>query len=359
MIPDELVSIAKTIASGGTPPQETVRDLLSWFGAKRRGPWIVRAVRQALRDTSLTTEPDFESTYIDGEIAFLAAPESEAEDGKDQGARDRSESSQPAGGPEVSAFGNDPAHRISRLESANKGVVSVPPTAPLAEAVTLMLASDFSQLPVMPNERDVKGVVSWRSIGQRLALESASGSGPVQDFMDPHHELRTDESIFSAITVVAEHDYVLVRAKDRRITGLVTAADLTQQFRQLAEPFLLLGEIENSIRGIIDAKFGVDDLQAAQDSSDEARTVSSVADLTFGEYVRLLSSKERWGKIGWKIERDPFISKLDRIREIRNSVMHFDPDGVPEEDLDTLRAFSRFLQKLQALCPGVIESPAS
>ncbi len=48
------------------------------------------------------------------------------------------------------------------------------------------------------------------------------------------------------------------------------------------------------------------------------------------------------------IER--FLSKdLDRVREIRNDVMHFDPDPLPDSDLAALRRFVKFLQALQSL----------
>ena len=34
-----------------------------------------------------------------------------------------------------------------------------------------MLSNDFSQLPVMTGPRELKGIVSWKSIGSRLALD--------------------------------------------------------------------------------------------------------------------------------------------------------------------------------------------
>jgi hypothetical protein len=46
----------------------------------------------------------------------------------------------------------------------------------------------------------------------------------------------------------------LVQAPDRTICGIVTAADFSEQFRILAEPFVLIGEIENNIRKLIHGK---------------------------------------------------------------------------------------------------------
>lgn len=111
----------------------------------------------------------------------------------------------------------------------------------------------------------------------------------------------------------------------------------------------MLGEIENHIRRVISGSFTVDDLAAIEDPADPERKVSSVADLTFGEYRRLLEAPERWARTKLPIDRGVFIEMLERVRAIRNDVMHFDPDGVPPDDLAVLRDFARFLSTLQGL----------
>ena len=50
---------------------------------------------------------------------------------------------------------DDPTYWIGKLEAANHALVSVKPDAQLSEAITMMLSHDYSQLPVMTNERDV------------------------------------------------------------------------------------------------------------------------------------------------------------------------------------------------------------
>jgi len=42
-----------------------------------------------------------------------------------------------------------------------------------------------------------------------------------------------------------------------------------------------------------------------------------------------------------------FVSRLNRVREIRNDVMHFDPDGLEDTDLFILREFAQFLKRLR------------
>ena len=47
-IPDQLSQVAEHISQGGVR-NETVRTLLSWFDAERRGYWKVHEIRKALR----------------------------------------------------------------------------------------------------------------------------------------------------------------------------------------------------------------------------------------------------------------------------------------------------------------------
>jgi len=167
--------------------------------------------------------------------------------------------------------------------------------------------------------------------------------------MDPHYEISYDTSLFAAIDSIVTHEYVLIRAADRRICGIVTTADLSLQFLQLGEPFLLLGEIENHIRRLIDGKFNSKDLAEAKDPADAGREVTRVSDLNFGAYVRLLEKPERWTKLGLSIDRSVFVQQLEKVRAIRNDVMHFDPDGPAPSDLETLRHFAHFMEELHTI----------
>lgn len=328
----QLTEIASDLRAGKSVQPVTVRTLLRWFYAQRRGSFVVWRIRLALEEAGLSTEPDFAGAYIDAPITFVLA-----EPQQQDAAAIASET-------DVSEYA-DPTFRISRLAAANQAPVSVRPDSELREAVTKMLAGDYSQLPVMTNERDVKGVVTWASIGAKLAL--GLGCKHARDFMDVHHDVLAEASLFSAIALITKHGYVLVRGADNRITGIVTATDLSLQFQQLTEPFLLLGEIENHVRVLIARSFTQADLEAARDPKDSERSVGGVSDLTFGEYIRLLESAQGWEKLNLALDRKVFCERLQRVRLIRNDVMHFDPDGIIQADLDALRDFARFLQALQ------------
>lgn len=346
-VPDKLAAVAEAVKKG-EQVEATPRMLLAWFGAQRRGYQIVKLVRNALQQLNLTTVDDFEYAYIDAAIRFVLRP-TPATAAPPNSAPPASAPATSSGAPVTVPYGaiSDPTYRVGKLESANRRPVTVVPDTPIEEAVTMMLANGFSQLPVMSGERVVKGLVSWKSIGTRLALGISTST--VRDCMDRCHEISADVSIFQAIRLVVDHDCVVIRDSKNSISGIVTTSDLSEQFGQLGEPFLLLGEIENHLRSLIDGKFTLPELESIRDPGDSARSISDVSDLTFGEYLRLIENEDRWSKLGLKIARKTFIKNLDDIRQIRNDIMHFDPDGIAPADLSRLRLFSQFLQRIQEI----------
>ena len=343
-----LTQVREALDRGDAPPRITVRSFLGWFFAMRRGHWIVHDIRMQLERAGIVTVPDFESAYIDSEITFAIAsapaPAGEESSGNATVVADAVLVTEPE--PGIVSIGiGDPTYRLTKLAAANRAPLWVAPDRPLTDAVTLMLANDYSQLPVMTNERTVKGIISWKSIGARWALER--GGDAVRDFMDDAFEIGADRSLFSALPTIVDQGYVLVRDSANRVAGIVTTSDLSAQFQQLAEPFLLLGEIENHVRRLIDGRFTKEELGEAKDPADVSREIANVVNLTFGEYIRLLQDPGKWAKLGITLERTIFLKELDAVRKVRNEVMHFDPDPLPAENLATLRRFARFLQTLQ------------
>jgi len=204
---EKLAAIAEQVRKGVVPAKESVRAFLLWFDAERRGYRVVRRIRSALRRHGLATSPDFEWAFIDGQIVFTKAP---PEPQTPQGVADDS--------------APDPTYRVSSLPSANRAPVFVAPDAPLQQIATLMMSNDFSQLPVMTGPRDLKGVVSWKTIGSRLALKKPIATA--RDCMDTVGTLNSSDPLFSAIAIIAAQDYALVQAPDKTICGIITASDL-------------------------------------------------------------------------------------------------------------------------------------
>lgn len=336
--PEEMLSeIAAEVRKGGKPRTLTVRALLAFFGYQRRGAFGVFMIDQALAEAGLATQPDYHSVWLDSEIALVPAPASPKPTVNAASGEER---------PIAATF--DPTYRLGRLRAANNPPVSVSPEQTVKEALTIMMAYDFSQLPVMSGERSLRGVMSLSSLAKRSARGAKCNT--VQDCLEPAHIVRGDTFLFDSINDIISHQYVLVQGGDGKITGIVTTSDLSLEFRQLAEPFLLLGEIEQHIRVLIErGQFTADELNDSRDGKDTTRVVSKASDLTFGEYARLLENPDRWQRLQLQLDRAEFLKPLQRIREIRNDVMHFDPDPLAETDLMLLRNFVAFLQNLRQI----------
>ena len=123
--------------------------------------------------------------------------------------------------------------------------------------------------------------------------------------------------LFEAISTIVESGYVLVRdERDRRITGIVTASDLSLQFQNLAEPFLLLREIELQIRRLLGDKLSINDFDLLGPAPGAKNKAQTVADLTFGQYLKLFQHPHVWMKLGLKIDCATMVSSpVSRCRE--------------------------------------------
>ena len=327
------------VDSGADPSPEklTVREFLRWFGYARRGRNNVSRIRHILAEFDLRTMPDFEVVWIDEKISVQLDPD--AFEGM-TAAREQI----------------DPTVRIGAIEAANRRPTAVDPNSPLSVATTVMLTNDFSQLPVIARRKgdvgrkcDVKGAITWKSIGTKLSLGRECKF--VRDCMDtrpPIVEIR--DPLSSAIGHIAQHGYILVEGHDTAISGIVTWSDLSDQFMQLAGPFLSLGEIEGYLRILVDRKFTPDEMREASAPSGEGDpAVSGPEDLTIAGYCQLIGRRDYWQRLNLSLDRKEFLEKLHWIREKRNDVMHFSPEGLEPEDARRLEKLAEFFRDLRPM----------
>jgi len=346
-------AIAKRVHDGERPTT-TPRTILSWYHYERRGSWIVSRIKGEMDALRITASEDIAWSYIDGELQFLPlteVPEKRATKPEAEAIEASNSASVVVEIPVLAEEEevDDPTYRIGSLQSANIPPTSVTPDSTVQEAATKMKYHDFSQLPVMTSERELKGLITWESVSARLMAggscevvrDCMRKNPPVVDFSAP---------LFGAIDTILQHGCVIVRDHTRLIRGIVTTADLGKQFVDQTEPFLLLGEIENHIRSIIANRFTRKELQAARDPADSERIVTSVFEMSFGEYVRLIQAQDRWEKLELRGEdRATFVNMLNEVREVRNEVMHFAPEKLADSKLEKLQKFARLLQRLREL----------
>jgi CBS domain-containing protein len=307
------------------------------MGPQEGGYWIVSRIQRDLEEAELVAEPSFTQGWIDAPVTLVPKRLLEsktAPSNEDEVSPPRQEGATEPG--EVTLL-------VGSLRSAGQGVCSVSLNSTLREAQSLMMRNDYSQLAVMSDPRTLRGAVTWESIAQA----SMRTSNPqIRDSVIPAELVRFEDDLIHHIPRIVQAGYVFVQAKNRTVSGILTTADLSDEFARLATPFFLIGEIERRLRRAADRIFSPAELMEIRDPNDSTRDVASAEDLTIGEYVRLFEYPERWDKTGWKVDRKIFIEALNQARELRNDVLHFSPDPLDEDQLDELRRFIRWLRIL-------------
>jgi hypothetical protein len=70
--------------------------------------------------------------------------------------------------------------------------------------------------------------------------------------------------------------------------------------------------------------------------------------MSIGDYQRVLQNKDAWERLGWPLDRKVLTSRLGEIREIRNDLMHFNPDPLPEDAVQKIRHMINLLREYGA-----------
>lgn len=287
---------------------------------------MVRRLEQSLADAGLETYPPFTQTWIDNKIALVTATEL----GR-------------AGTAEASGGSAEIGIKVALLPSANCEVVAVSPQDRLEKAISLMQLYDYSQLAVVSGAHTLKGAVTWQSIA---ACKIKSQSPELSDAMQLRPvEVDYDEDLIAVIPRIVGPGFAFVRGPDNSISGIVTMADIGIRFAQIAEPFLVLEELERRLRAVIDRCFSLGEIQAAANPNDQ-RSIEGADDLTIGDIARLIGQPANFAKLPWVIDRQIFVKALGEVRSIRNDLVHFSPDPLEESQVHLLHNVVRWLREL-------------
>lgn len=306
------------------PHTESIRTILSWFDTKRRGVNILAKIERKFDEHHLRATPPLSESWIDGDVEINLS---------EKGRESRTDY-------------DSMTARLVHLDASNQVPLSVKRESPLKEATAKMLANDYSQLPVMKDERNVIGFISWQTIGEAQALGKPCEL--VSQCMKAGVQiLESSTPLTDAIDQIIKHEFIMVMGPTKVIQGPVTTTDLSMQYHQTAKPFLLIGQIEAAIRCILDSLAPIKLLQDSKHGED-SREVKKPEDLTFSEYKTVISDDNLWGKLDVKLCKSEVLKTLEKVRIARNEVMHFHPD--PDDDSDksmvTLQNAAKFFDKL-------------
>ena len=336
----------------------TVRRFLALFGHERRGYHVVNRIRRELRKLKLATQPDFENENIDNVIKIVLAPEMPVRKIVRPPLKLKRIAPEKlpitAHSTEVEeSVTTPPRNAIVTIRQGIPTAGKIPPTVrpdvPAQTAISRLMSENLDLLVVQNGNRArVEGIFSYASFthAHMAGKETKTvGDCTSREFI----EVNEEKPLIDAVRDIMQHGTVVVRSRDNQLCGVVTARDVAPVFVDLAEPFLLLGQIENHMRGLLErAKLKKEDYKAlvAECDADRKARTEGPDDLTLGELIVAFEGEEMWGKVGLKFDKATFTKRLHGVREIRNKVMHFSPDGLPADDIATLKSTRELLDKL-------------
>jgi predicted transcriptional regulator len=134
------------------------------------------------------------------------------------------------------------------------------------QALKLMDANNFSQLPVINRERKALGIITYESILHALEsfgatfnhmqVEDALNKMRSLDVMDEvKRTFREDDDLFYLLDDLKESNVVLIVDKEQKLISLINSYDTTEYFRIRAEDLMYAEDIENMLKEYINAFF--------------------------------------------------------------------------------------------------------
>lgn len=310
----------------------TIRDFLAHWGKTRRTGTVNALIRGDLADKGLTTRPPFTEGRVEDKIEIVPVDTTSSNLGTLRGGRENEDTEDVA--EQVSA-----STRIGSLPPQK--LVSVSPESSLLHARTVMLERQFSQLAVIDRNGTLHGAISWESIGKAYV---ASEHPRLADAIAPATVVDHDALLLDQIDTIYDKGFIFVRGPDRaHVTGIVTAADLTRQFGNLARPFILIEEVEIRLRLRADEVYTLAELKDAVQPH-RRNGISQAADFTLRDYWYLMRPEKNWVKLAWNVDRGYFLDCLDKVVEIRNDLMHFTTDDVDPAQYDAVEGLLEMLR---------------
>lgn len=330
---NQLEALFSDISKTKQQKRISTKELIKLYGVTRRGWRVNEKVNIWLENYELAMEPDLEKANFYGSVDIYPKRKITL----------KGEIKTPKYTDIIPRLNIIKSSDLNNSETSNT-LIYVRKETTLKEATTLMIFNNFSQLPILSSKRDAYGLISWNSIGKALAL--GKNCNLVIDCSEQVEILKYDDPLFKAVKIILEKEVVLVKDNKNEISGIITSTDIGEQFLILSEPFLLIEQIENFIRNLLDNRLTIDDVKKVIDIEKYEKEIKHLSDLSFGHYVKIFENENLFKKIDINIDRVILQKKLVKVNKIRNEIMHFSPEAIENEDLLELRKTQNFLQQI-------------
>ncbi|MEH0972813.1 CBS domain-containing protein [Micromonospora sp. CPCC 205546] len=328
---------ARTEAEAGKPRTLTVREFIKYWSLHDRDRAANVQIDADLANHGLTTVPDFRAVSLDKTIRIVALP--------DDGTAD-TEAPTDGGKPTPSDINEESVDiglTLGNLLPGDMSLVSVPPTASFERAITAMQVDDFSQLAVLADPHTLDGAVTWESIAAARHRDRAATFSDAIDRRARERVFDYDTRLLDVLETLQQDGFIFVRDDQKKISGIITAADVVRKYDDTATPFFLIGEIDQELRHLLQNTFDEETVRQACVSA--KLNFKSFDSMSIGQYQAVLDNPECWKQLDWPLDRKTFIARLDELRKVRNNVMHFNPDPVRPTEVRKLRNFLRLIRQ--------------
>lgn len=246
---------------------------------------------------------------------------------------------------------------LSDILAQRKPPICVERSARSGDVLRLMAEYRFAQLPVVDKAGLLVGMVDQPTIlsmyyftkGDAPLLEMA-----VDHVMEATPSLSADDTFFQAVELLTTPGVAAaVAVAEGRPVGILTGKDMTHLFRGLFEGMILVERIEGGLREKVSAAFPDEDSLNAgaiaafgPDPENPHYARRNPHRLSFGDRLLFISDDDNWPTFEPVLgPRVVFLHLMERVRQVRNELMHFNGQMDPLERDVLIRADSWLRQR--------------
>lgn len=222
-------------------------------------------------------------------------------------------------------------HQVNRLVPDEQALVILSPDASVESALELMTSRSYSQVPVVEGSA-VLGLFSYRSLSNGIKTFECSVKDvlamEVAEFLEQPPYLSVHDELARLAKELDQSDAVLV-GNPNLLQAILTPMDVVRYLLDVADAFVLLGEIELALRALImrsvtDKKL-YECIRRSLTHYSEDGYPKNLEECTFGDYIAILRDGRNWGffEAAFGGTRDLARARLEPVNKIRNEVFHF------------------------------------
>lgn len=201
------------------------------------------------------------------------------------------------------------------------------------DALVQMVENNYSQLPIVDAGGRLAGIISEQSISRtyyHLGDDVSVLDLKVTACSDRPATVPIDRDIFDVLDRLQRSDAVVIIENEEPV-GILTTHDTTSFFRSVSEGFIIVEDIEVTLRQLIDETLPTDEerRRAMQNAfrhlmkSEDARA-PEYERMSFGDYINLIVNGKNWEQFKSRFESRPLFHRyMNQVRDIRNQLAHF------------------------------------